>query len=59
METNNRPQSEGQHNTSQQTSHENVKNPFENHQSVEKDIEQSQEDLEKEQQFKEAMTERD
>jgi hypothetical protein len=35
------------------------KNPFENKQPVEKDIEQSAEELEKEQQFKEAQTERD
>lgn len=59
MDEKNRPYSPEQHNTSQQTAHENVKNPFENKQPVEKDIEQSQEELDKEQQFKEALTERD
>jgi hypothetical protein len=59
MDQQNRPQSGNQQNTAQQTTHEKVKNPFENHQSVEKDIAQSQEDMEKEQQFKEALTERD
>jgi hypothetical protein len=59
MDQNNKPQSPEQHNTSQQKVQENVKNPFENHQSLEKDIEQSKEELDKEQQFKEALTERD
>ncbi len=59
MDNRSRPSEEGQENTSQQTTHSNVKNPFENNQPIEKDIEQSQEDLEKEQQFKEALTERD
>ncbi len=34
-------------------------NPFENHQSAEKDIADSAEEIEKEQQFKEAQSERD
>jgi hypothetical protein len=34
-------------------------NPFENNQPVEKDIEQSKEAMDKEQQFKEVQTERD
>lgn len=59
MATNNRPQSDDQQNTSQQAESKKVKNPFENHQSVDQDIQQSQEELEKEQQFKEALTERD
>jgi hypothetical protein len=48
-------ENEQENNTVQQT----APNPFENSQPVEKDIEQAQEDLEKEQQFKEALTERD
>lgn len=36
-----------------------VQNPFENNQPVEKDIAQSEEELEKEQQYKQAQTERD
>ena len=59
MDQENRPQSGKQDSTSQRTTHEEVKNPFENHQPVEKDIAQAKEDLEKEQQFKEAQTERD
>lgn len=59
MDEKNRPSSPKQQNTTQQPAHEKVKNPFENHQSADKDIAQSQEDLEKEQQFKEALTERD
>jgi len=59
METNNRPQNDEQQKTSQDGAHEKVKNPFENHQTAEKDIAQSQEELDKEQQFKEALTERD
>lgn len=55
MDTRQQPHESGQENSSRQT----VPNPFENKQPVEKDIEQSQEELEKEQQFKEAMTERD
>jgi hypothetical protein len=53
------PENEGQQNASQQGATERVKNPFENNQSAEQDIQQSQEELEKEQQFKEAQTERD
>lgn len=59
MAKDNRPQSEGQQSASQQSAQEKVKNPFENHQSADEDIRQSQEELEKEQQFKEALTERD
>ncbi len=56
MDTRNRPHESDQEKT---TSQQTVPNPFENSQPVEKDIEQSQEELEKEQQFKEALTERD
>jgi hypothetical protein len=56
MDNRNRP-FEDEQTGSQQPSQ--VKNPFENNQPVEKDIEQSQEELDKEQQFKEALTERD
>jgi hypothetical protein len=59
MDTNNRPQNDQQQGAAQQGAQEKVKNPFENHQSADKDIEQAQEELEKEQQFKEALTERD
>lgn len=55
MDTRNWPHEGEQENTSKQT----VPNPFENSQPVEKDIEQAQDDMEKEQQFKEALTERD
>ena len=34
-------------------------NPFENGQTVDQEVQQAQEELEKEQQFKEAQTERD
>ena len=40
-------------------SSQQVINPFENNQSIEKDLEQSKEQLDNEQQFKEAMSERD
>lgn len=43
----------------QKPSQEKAVNPFENNQSAEQDIAQSQEDMDKEQQFKEALTERD
>lgn len=59
MDTKNRPFDPEQKNTSQHTVHDKIKNPFDNHQSVEKDIKQAREDLEKEQEFKEAQTERD
>lgn len=42
-----------------ESSNEKHINPFENNQTVEKDIQQSKQDLDKEQQFKEAQTERD
>jgi len=38
---------------------ESANNPFENNQPVEQDVRQAKEELEKEQQFKEAQTERD
>lgn len=59
MTQDNRPKSKGQQNSSQQGGQERVKNPFENNQSADQDIQQSQEKLDKEQQFKEALTERD
>ena len=59
MDNRSRPSEEGQTGTTQSPVKEDVKNPFENNQSAEKDIQQSQEELEKEQQFKEALTERD
>jgi hypothetical protein len=58
MDNKNRP-FEDEQTGSQQSSQGHVKNPFENNQSIEKDIEQSKEEMDKEQQFKEALTERD
>ena len=55
MDTRNRPAEQDQ----EQSSSGKAINPFENNQSADKDIAQSQEDLDKEQQFKEALTERD
>ena len=55
----NKTQSADQQGSTGQDANHNVKNPFENNQSAEKDIEQSQEELDREQQFKEAQTERD
>ena len=48
-----------QEQTSQDRSSQQAINPFENNQPAEKDIAQSQEDLDKEQTYKEALTERD
>ena len=59
MENKNRPFEDSQTGSAQQSSGRTVPNPFENSQPVEKDIEQSQEEVDKEQQFKEALTERD
>lgn len=59
MEKDKTPQNESRQDKGEKAVHERIKNPFENHQSVEHDIQQSEEELEKEQQFKEAMTERD
>lgn len=59
MDNKNRPQGNEQEQASQNTSAQKVVNPFENNQTVEKDIEQSQEELDKEQAYKEALTERD
>lgn len=43
----------------QNPSTQQTNNPFENNRTVENDIQQSQEELENEQTFKEASTERD
>lgn len=59
MDNKNRPINSDKEPAAQEGSAEQVKNPFENNRSVEKDIEQSQEELENEQAFKEASTERD
>jgi hypothetical protein len=58
MDTRNGPIEESQTRTQQQSGG-TVPNPFENNQAVEKDISQSQDEVDKEQQFKEALTERD
>jgi len=52
-------QSRPQQQTAENPSGEPLGNPFENNQSAEQDIQQAQDSLEKEQQFKEAQTERD
>lgn len=59
MDTKNRPLDNENEQTVQNSSSGKAVNPFENHQPVEKDIEQSREELEKEQAYKEASTERD
>ena len=59
MDTKNRPFDEGQTSSSTQENKDASNNPFENNQSLEKDIAQSKEELENEQQFKQAQTERD
>jgi hypothetical protein len=59
MDKKNRPLDNDKEQTSENTSSPKVMNPFENKQPVEKDIEQSQEELDKEQDYKEALTERD
>lgn len=48
-----------QQQTAENPSGKPLENPFENKQSGEKDIEQAKDELEKEQQFKEAQRERD
>jgi hypothetical protein len=45
--------------TAENPSGSSVGNPFENNQSVNNDLEIAREELEKEQEFKEAQTERD
>ena len=59
MNTNNKEEAMPQRQTAENPSGDAVINPFENNQSVDKDIEQSKEAMDKEQQFKEALTERD
>ncbi|HET7897887.1 MAG TPA: hypothetical protein VFL47_09465 [Flavisolibacter sp.] len=59
MDTKNRPQSSEDNNPQQKPQQQRINNPFEDHKSVEEDIRQSQEELDKEQQYKEAQTERD
>lgn len=58
MDTRSRPMDNEQEQT-QNTSSQKAINPFENNQPAEKDIAQSQEELDKEQTYKEALTERD
>jgi hypothetical protein len=59
MEKDNRPPNDDRRNASEQEESTRVKNPFDNKQSAEKDVRQLDEELEREQQFKEALTERD
>ena len=57
--SNNKEESMPQRQTAENPSGAPVINPFENNQPVEKDIEDSKDALDREQQFKEAQTERD
>lgn len=59
MDTVNKPQGGRQESTSKGEKQETIANPFENNQLLEKDIAQNREELDKEQQFKEAQRERD
>ena len=59
MISDNEKQSKQKEDAAQPASAEQVKNPFENNQSAEQDVQQSKEEVEKEQQFKEALRERD
>jgi hypothetical protein len=59
MDNKNRSLNKEQEQPSQATSTQQSNNPFENNRSVENDIQQSQEELDNEQTFKEASTERD
>jgi hypothetical protein len=52
-------QNKPQPQTAENPTGESVENPFENNKSVDQDVQLAQEELEKEQQFKEAQTERD
>jgi hypothetical protein len=58
MDNKNKPANDREQ-AAQNPSAEQVSNPFENNRSVDNDIEQAQEELENEQTFKEASTERD
>jgi hypothetical protein len=59
MNTRNDDQNKPQQQTAENPSGEPLGNPFENGKPVDDEIKQASEELEKEQQFKEAQTERD
>lgn len=59
MENKNRPFKESQTGRTVPEEKEAIANPFENNQPVEQDIARSKEELENEQQFKQAQRERD
>jgi len=59
MNTNNRQETKPQQQSAENPAGKPMENPFENKQSAKKDIEQAKDALDKEQQFKEAQTERD
>lgn len=59
MDTKNRPQSGDENQQTGKPEHERVRNPFEDHKSADQDVADAQEELDKEQQYKEALTERD
>lgn len=59
MNEKNRQQNDGAGTENEQGKPEGAMNPFENRQPADKDIEQRNREVENEQQFKEAQTERD
>jgi hypothetical protein len=59
MSTGNKPQNRPQQQTADNPSGDPVSNPFTNNRAVDDEIQEAGEELEKEQQFKEAQTERD
>jgi hypothetical protein len=59
MEKLNEQDPKPQQQTAQNPEGEPIGNPFENSQASDKDVQQSKQELENEQQFKEAQTERD
>ena len=59
MENREKQDNKLQQQTPENPSGSTVSNPFENKQSVNNDLEMAKEELEKEQEFKEAQTERD
>ena len=59
MDNKNQEQNRPQQQTADNPSGEPLGNPFENEKTVDQEVQLAQEELEKEQQFKEAQTERD
>ena len=59
MDTKNRPQSGNENQQASKPEHERVSNPFEDHKSADENVADAKEELDKEQQYKEGLTERD